>query len=245
MVPVDFNWMSFTSLRALAVAAVLGLLLGVAATVLAATPKTCGELHGRDIAASATIRVVRLKLPRTSPRGPSPGIEQRTGLFACKLPNGPVDRLATDGRSYFHGQEKAPVESATVKIGTSAGQFATVIETDSTLIGETFLTERVVNAATGQRLYAYLKISGSTVPSLGAPLRTLLSPTGTLVGLFPSIDAAGMESTNRLIVFTGPRGQVLDTAAGGGIPPASIALAGNTVTWTDAGTARSATIAAG
>jgi hypothetical protein len=244
MVPVDFNEMSFTSLRALAVAVVLGLLLGVAATAFAATPKTCGDLHGGDIAASATIRVVRLKLPRTSPRGPSPGIEQRTGLFACKLPNGPVHLLATGGQSYFHGQGKAPVESATVKIGTSAGRFATAIETDSTLMGETFLTERVVNAATGRRLYTYLKISGSAAPSLGAPLRTLLSPTGTLVGLFPLIDTDGMESTNRLIVFTGPHGQVLDNAASGGIPPASIALAGNAVTWTDAGTARSATIAA-
>jgi hypothetical protein len=235
--------MTSTPLRALGAALATSLLLAVAPAAWAATPKTCKKLHGRDLVTGGAIHVVRLKLPTIAPHGPNAGTEDRTGLFGCGLPNGPVHRLATSGRSYFKGQRNTSVESATVRIGASAGRFIAVTEADETLMGEAFLTDRVVNVDTGRRLYTYLKTSSeSTPPSLAAPLRTLLNPTGTLVGLFPLLDADDTQKTDRLVAFVNSKGQVLDTAGDGSIPAASIALTGNVVTWTDAGIAKSATV---
>jgi hypothetical protein len=158
-----------TPLRALGATLVTSLLFAVAPAALAATPKTCDKLHGRDL--------------------------------------------------------------------------VTVIETSDTLIGEAFLTDRVLNAATGRRLYTYLNTSSAPAqPSLALPLRTLLSPAGALVGLFPLLGADGSQATDRLVAFVSSKGQTLDTANDGSIPAASITFTGNVVTWTDAGTAKSATI---
>jgi hypothetical protein len=235
--------MTSAPLRALGAALLTSLLLAAAPAALAATPMTCDKLHGRDLVTGRGIHVVRLKLPTIAPRGRNAGTEDRTGLFSCRLPNGPVHQLATDGQSYFKGQRNTPVESTTVTIGTSAGRFATVTETSNTLIGEAFLTDRVVNAATGHRLYTYLNTSSDpTHPSLAAPLRTLLNPTGTLVGLFPFLDADDNQKTDHLVAFVNSKGQALDTADDGSIPAASITLTGNVVTWTDAGIVKSATI---
>jgi len=50
-------------------------------------------------------------------------------------------------------------------------RFVTVIEMSDTLIGEAFLTERVLNATTGRRLYTYLNTSSEPAqPSLAVPL---------------------------------------------------------------------------
>ncbi len=186
--------------------------------------------------------MVRLKLPTIAPTSQNAGIEGRTGLFSCRLPNGPVHRLATDGRSYFTGQRNTPVESSLVTIIASAGRLVAVTEGTNTLIGESFLTARVIDATTGQRRYTYLNISAAAAPpSLAPPLRTLLNPTGTVVALFPLVGADGSQKTDRLVAFTNAKGQVLDTANDGSIPAASIALAGNVVTWTDSGVVKSAT----
>jgi hypothetical protein len=237
--------MTSAPLRALGAALLAGLLLAAAPAASAATPATCEKLHGKDLAGSRAIRVVRLKLATIAPRGHNAGSEDRSGLFGCSLPNGPAHRLAADGRSYFKGQRNTPVESAIATVGTSAGRFVTVIETDDTLIGETFLTDRVVNAATGHRLYTYLNTSSDpALPSLAAPIRTLLNPSGTLVGLFPLLEANGNQHTDRLVAFLTSRGQTLDTAADGSIPAASISLKGSLVAWTDAGIAKSTSIGA-
>jgi hypothetical protein len=237
--------MNSAPLRSLGAALLAGLLLLAAPAALAAPPTTCNKLHGRDLVSGRVIRVVRLSLPTIAPRGGNAGIEDRTGLFGCRLPNARVHRLATDGRSYFKGQRSTPVESAVVRIGASAGRFVALTEANGTLMGEAFLTERVVSAATGQRLYTYLNTSSeSTHPSLAAPLRTLLNPVGALVGLFPLVDADGNQRTDRLVAFVNSQGQVLDTAADGSIPAASITLTGNVISWTDAGIVKSATIGA-
>jgi hypothetical protein len=238
--PVTRTWAFGTALVACLLVG-----LAVVAAALAAPPRRCAQLHGRNLASRGVVRVVRLKLPTIAPRGHDSGIEQRSGLFGCRLPNGPVHRLATAGRSYFNGQRNAPVESATATIGASTGQFATVIEATNTLIGEAFLMDRVVNAATGGRLYIYLNTSSSPgTTSLASPLRTLLSPSGVLVGLFPLLGADGSQVSERLIAFASSRGQALDTAANDRISAASIALAGAAVTWTDAGLAKSAPLPA-
>lgn len=235
--------MTSAPVRALAAALASSLLLVAAPPAVASTPTRCATLHGRNLVAGGVIRVVRLKLPTIPPRGADSGSEHRTALFACELPNGRVHRLATAGASYFKGEEGTPVESSAVKIGTSAGRFVTVIETLGTLMGETFLTDRVLSAANGRRLYTYLRTSSaSTQPSLLAPLRTLLNSAGALVGLFPVFDEGHQES-ERLIAYASSRGQVLDVAENGSIPAASITLTGDVVRWTDAGSLKTATIA--
>jgi hypothetical protein len=238
--------MTSASRRALGVASIAALLAASAsasASASSATSKTCSRLPGRSLVAGRVVRVVRVKLPTIAPRGPDAGTERRVGLFSCKLPNGAVHRLAVAGSSYFPGQKNSPVERTAVGIGSSSGRFVTLTEADNTLMGEGFLTGWVIDAASGRRLYSYLKTSGSELPSRSAPLRTLLGPAGTLVGLFPLLSANATQTTEQLVAFTNSKGQVLDTAADGSIPPASITLIGNTVGWSDAGGVRSATIA--
>jgi hypothetical protein len=168
--------MTSAPLRALGAALLAGLLLAAAPAASAATPATCEKLHGKDLAGSRAIRVVRLKLATIAPRGHNAGSEDRSGLFGCSLPNGPAHRLAADGRSYFKGQRNTPVESAIATVGTSAGRFVTVIETDDTLIGETFLTDRVVNAATPLHLPEHVfrprvAVAGRADPDAAQPER--------------------------------------------------------------------------
>jgi hypothetical protein len=235
--------MTSAQLRTLVVALLTSARLASASAAVAAAPKTCDKLHGRDLVTGRVVLVVRLRLPTIAPRGHGAGIEDRTGLFSCRLPNGPVHRIATDGRSYFAGQRKTPVEDSAARIGTSAGSFATITEATNTLMGEAFVTARVVDAATGRRLFTYLNtFSAEGQPSLVAPLRTLLNRAGTLIVLLPVFGADGSQKTDRLVVFTSSKGRVLDTADDGSIPSASITLTGNVVTWTDAGVAKSASI---
>jgi hypothetical protein len=235
--------MTSAHLRAFVAGFVTGVVLVAASAAWAAPPKRCDKLHGRDLVTGRVVLVVRLKLPTIAPRSQNAGVEDRTGLFSCRLPNGPVHRLATDGRSYFTGQRNTPVESSAVRIGANAGRFVAVTEGTNTLIGESFLTARVVDATTGQRRYTYLNISAAAAPpSLAPPLRTLLNPTGAVVALFPVVGADGSQTSDRLVAFTSPKGQVLDAANDGSIPAASITLAGNVVTWTDAGVTKSATV---
>jgi len=224
------------------------IVLAFAASSLAARPpRRCAQLKGPSLVRSASVKVARIARPTVRPHGSGVGLSDYSALYGCIRPDGPVHLLGTQSTQFLGGiRHQAVVSSTGIDVGASAGALITVISRFSDNLDDLIRKAWVYDLASGRTLYTFVDVSeemGIASPSARQLPTTLrLAPNGCLVGLFPFFDPSGTVTTvERLIAFE-PSGQAqrLDSAPAGAIAPTSLALSGDAVTWTDAGTARAA-----
>jgi hypothetical protein len=198
-----------------------------------AKPSACQRLKGRDLAPARSVKLIARPHP-----------EYGSDLVGCVLPRGPVRKLATirygdndDGKTHF---------SLDYDIEQVIGRIVVLRVSDFDSYGGTVTTEvRDLRGGGGYTVAStciptfYTGPCENDTPHLAA-LRVSLAgraaailtggPTGqTLVRAFDSLG----------------RGRTLDGGPGADIPAASLQLAGNVISWTNAGVARSADLRTG
>lgn len=189
----------------------------------AAPRQHCASLKGRRLVSSRTVKVVER------------GNETRGFAYACAPPNGRV-RLA--GSAY-----DATVQRLySIKVIASAGTWVALDFTSVVDFHGSEEADEVFDARSG-RSYRFLEAAlpeGPGFEDIPAP-----AAVGSVVlNRFGQLALALLEEGKCRILGIEPSGarRVLDSGAVAQIAPSSLKLAGHTVQWVDAGSARSATL---
>lgn len=212
----------------------------------------CKQLRGRNRVHSTTIRVVSRHVQKIS-RANGTRISG-TDYLGCALPNGKVRKVGETESVYLYPDQgdagREAVESDFGSFGQSAGDFLLVRTRASNLTGDYFEQSRkVLNVRTGAS-YSYFHSLQGGPPELAPPEILKLDPQGRLAGIFANngsaYDGANDYSsppagTAQVIAFAATgTSRVLDTAPIPAIPAASLMFKGGIVSWTNAGTAKTA-----
>jgi len=199
----------------------------------AAKQSPCQRLKGRDLAPARSVKLVERPHP-----------EYGADLVGCVLPRGPVRKLAAnrygendDGKTHF---------SLDYAIEQVSGRIVVLRVSDFDSYGGTVTTEvRDLRGGGGYTVASTCMPTFYTGPCEDdTPHLTALRVS--LAGRAVAILTGGPTGETLVRAFdTLGRGRTLDGGPGADIPAASLQLAGNVISWTNAGVARSASLKAG
>jgi hypothetical protein len=210
---------------------ILALLLAAALAATAvpvravAAPSTCQRLKGRDLAPATSVKLVE-----------RPNGDDGHDLVGCVLPRGPLRRIASSADFY------TTVE--TYSINQVAGRVV-LVETSSSSQYAYSRSLTVHHLHTG-RAYGIAgtcsMIGGDDCSSRGSAVAPVAFVTakGRALALVVRAGVATVTAFNTL-----GTARALDSGPPAAIPSASLLLTGNLASWTNAGVARSASIAPG
>ncbi len=157
-----------------------------------------------------------------------------TDLIGCVLPRGPLQTIATSADFY------TTVESYSIE--QIAGRVVMIESTSSSQYA--YSRSLYVHHLRTRRTYAVARLcqmiggQDCATPSSATAGAAFVTPKGRAVAI---VQRPGDTTVTAFNTLGTPR--VLDSSAGDAIAPMSLGLAGNLATWTNAGVARSASIA--
>jgi hypothetical protein len=243
----------------IAAAAVCAAAVAVApAPAPAAVAKTCDKLTGTKVVTTPQIKIVRRNV-REIPKRIRPNVSRGgfigRAFYGCSLPQGNVRRIGSGGTTYLYerrnrrgGVRRISIYSrSSESFSSPTGTYVLQESSDGVFGGPgagTYNTGLVRNLATGER-YAYWAFDpydqGDFSPV--APMAFKLTEQGVLAGIFDAQEGATAR-TVRAFSAAG-RQTILDSVPperANDIPADSLGLTGTTVTWTNAGQAKSADV---
>lgn len=211
----------------------------------------CDNVRGHRVLQTSRIKVVTQSFHTISRRNRGQVVGKR--YLACALPRGSVFRLARSSADYLYpGSTHGPaLVSAGVVLRHTAGPFLEVQQREGDLAGNYSRDVRRVFDVRSGHSYVYSKSEqgeGATANPAAAQ-RVLLNKLGQLAGVAFNDSSSTVPDTDPQagyaeVVAFNSQGQrkILDSAPRAQIPAASLHLHGSTVTWTNAGQARTAVI---
>ena len=198
-----------------------------------ATAETCNQLHGKNLAKSRMVKIVKTRLH-----------SGRARYFGCVLPRGTAHPIGGFVGPDIGGFEK------TQHIDRLNGRFVAVTYSQS--VGtETSDDSRVYNLATGRSYlfaHAFASENESDYYELGARVRAVLASRGRLVASYsryednPDPNGDQIEhATIAVFSATGKR-KILDEGLASSVVAKSLKVVGHTVSWTSGGVVRTYTL---
>jgi hypothetical protein len=202
----------------------------------------CDTVKGKQVLRTGALRIVKIPSHQFDA-----GTEFVGSLYlGCALPAGSVHQLGIAGTTYLYdnGHRVGIYGAETQTFTKPAGDYV-LHENTSGSNSFTYASGDVLDLASGVSSdFMYYLDDQSGEPQAGTvptsdPLSTVLSSTGAFAGVFDT------DAGEHLVMALTPLGarRDLDTAAAASIPASSLAVAGSTVSWTNTGAPKSATVA--
>jgi hypothetical protein len=207
--------------------------------------RRCDGLEGKPVLVTNAMRIV--KVPARHVGG---GVEfVGHDYFGCALPSGVVHRLGTGGTTYLYdnGKRVGVYGSDRVRFTNPVGTYVVRHRTGGSN-SYTYEDGDVLDLVygVGNPFMYYLDTGdgpeAATLPQV-YPKGLALSATGVFAGVYGSTTGTGQHT----VIGFSPLGRqhTLDAAPEADIAPASIAVSGAVVSWSNAGTPKSAAVTDG